>query len=350
MPTQVTRYVNTDSTAGGDGTTNATSGATRAYATIAAALAEVDGDDIVSADQKWTFNCSAPSGVADTSQPGFTLTNDDSTRYVEIIGEWYGGEWDETKYRIEGRQCQLVGANGVMNNIRLQGLQFRSTGSGTQDASAALRFVGGGGWIDRCIFTTTHTGSGTNGHPAGLYGDSGLTELYVSNCIFKGFNKVDGYRNAGGAVFSYPSAKFSNCLFIDCRRGVWANGDGSTSFLRNCIFQCDSEDSSYTDIVGPWHATNSYNNLTSDATCVGTSQTINTTLTFRDKAGGDYYLAASDTAAINTGADLSAQVGVTILSANDINNLARVGTWDIGPHEYVAPATGYKNLLLLGVG
>ena len=33
----IIRYVNTASTAGGDGTTNNTSGATRAYATLAAA-------------------------------------------------------------------------------------------------------------------------------------------------------------------------------------------------------------------------------------------------------------------------------------------------------------------------
>ena len=73
------RYVNTASSSGGDGTTNATSGANRAYATLDAALV-AESDDLVASNVYLTIFCEGSS--ADTSEPHVTgFTTDASHEY-----------------------------------------------------------------------------------------------------------------------------------------------------------------------------------------------------------------------------------------------------------------------------
>ena len=73
----ITRYVNTASTAGGDGTTNATTGATRAYATLAEAETQLSGsafaDDVTILCSGATDDDSLAIFYGTYVQPGFTL-------------------------------------------------------------------------------------------------------------------------------------------------------------------------------------------------------------------------------------------------------------------------------------
>lgn len=349
MATTVTRYVNTDSSAGGDGTTNNTSGSTRAYATLAAALSSFAGRDLVSNNEVWIINVSAPSGVQDTTNATLDCTSD-ATRYPRIIcTQDHGGKWNTGVYRLASASPITIVSTCIVS--QLIGLQISVTGSGGANCNPGIYIQSGGAFIDRCIVRGTEfSGSGTGGIPIGIYA-SGDKNVYISNSLIYDFSMIDEYALASG-VQCYYNTNFvmSNCTIINCRRGVRGSGAGSAK-IRNCIFQCNSENGAFIDFAADtFNSANCKNNLTSDASAVGASSVTSTTLTFVDKASDDFHLASSDTAAINAGADLSADVPSLMLSVNDADNVARSGTWDIGADEYVAPVTGYKNLPLLGVG
>ena len=66
-PTQVTRYVNTASTPGGEGTTNGTTGANRAFESLVTALSMLVGTDCLAANEQLRILCSgAPPDAGDS--------------------------------------------------------------------------------------------------------------------------------------------------------------------------------------------------------------------------------------------------------------------------------------------
>ena len=128
--TQRLRYVNTASSAGGNGTTNATSGANRAYPTLTNAItSEAASGGLVAADVYLTIVCEGTS--PDTSAVDITGFTTDATHYVEVVTQTAGrhtGKWDTTKYRLE------VAIDGDILKIsvpycRIDGLQIKSTGN-----------------------------------------------------------------------------------------------------------------------------------------------------------------------------------------------------------------------------
>src|SRR5262245_35107724 len=106
-----TRYVNTGSTAGGDCTTNNTTGTTRACATLRQAI---DLMPTTLTDQ-WRIYCTgATVDTSDVNQGPWDMTTT-ATNYIEIIGEQsphhfapaLTGIYDTARYRMEctNRNC-----------------------------------------------------------------------------------------------------------------------------------------------------------------------------------------------------------------------------------------------------
>ena len=216
------RYVNTDSTAGGDGTTNATAGANRAYATSAECEAN-EQDDLVTDTDYFVAECSAPSGVTDTVFLNITTWTTNATYYVK----WQSGAsdratpagWDGNKYSIE-----TAAGDGIRTNtgyVYLDGLQIDSADQTVNIFQSAghvyisnCRIQGGatqaiylakpGDSVDLTIWNTIVDGAGTDG----IYYRA-ATNCNVYNSIVYGSGD-DGIERVEGTVNVYNSAVFGS--------------------------------------------------------------------------------------------------------------------------------------------
>jgi hypothetical protein len=120
-PTERIRYVNTASTAGGDGTTNATAGANRAYATLAAAVSG-EAADLVSLNVWLHIYCEGT--AIDVSSPDVTgYTTSEACRILIECSSAnrHSGKWTTAKYRLGNT---FSGLNIQEDYVTVQGLQI----------------------------------------------------------------------------------------------------------------------------------------------------------------------------------------------------------------------------------
>ncbi len=327
-------YVNTDSTAGGDGTTNATSGANRAYATL---------DEAV--DARWTgtpstiieIECSAPSGVADTAP--VTITDIPSTSanrlriYAATGHEARANSWDTAKYRLSVNAGFNAAISISDEFVRIENLQVENTAALANQprcisingkASSDVRITGCRCW-----------NSGNTATPGGAdvidLGNNVAFGVIVANCILEGGERSfrSYYSDDTGAVL----VLYDNLAIgptTTCFRIGMSNGFGNT-YLKNNI--CQGAGVTNYEFVEGTASVTSVTNISEDATSPQ-SGLRNLAVTFVNEGSGDYRLASSDTAAKDAGTDLSGDAQYAF--STDINGTTRSGTWDIGPHEYVS--------------
>jgi len=340
----MTRYVNTASTAGGDGTTNNTTGATRAFASLEEVLET--GVDFSSATAETVV-------VKGFSFPVIGL---------EIICDNAGG--DDTT--VTGGKIQP--ANGTWTGLSdtKRVLVRAADNSWHTDlkfgTGYALKAQGGSsyGLIDLAIYNfcwagleiyTTRTGT-----YARAFFDKSLastTEKTNKNTYFSCLFKSDGsdvnssgFRHqssvivanckavcANGPAFQYHSSpnhvKYYANIAVDSVTG-FNHSNASTSIIQNCVGFNNTTDFASSSGTG------NSNNASSDTTAPGTSvQTSITTAAFADTSTDDY-TPASGGALDDNGATISA------ISAVDANGNTRPqGTnWDIGPLELVTSSSG----------
>lgn len=320
----ITRFVNTASTAGGDGTTNNTSGSTRAFATLLEAINSLPG---TLTDQTTIF-CDG-SGGADTSAVDQTPWDfaTSATNYLLITTTGtarHQGKWTTTgnAYRLE-----VTNANALYGNtsahVRIDGLQVQVTvndgdsyeGIKTTNANQTTGTVDMR--VSSCIVRgvlTSGTLIGFHARPTG--GATGSTEFW--NCI--------AYDCSIGFQGEFVSTEFYNCTAI----GV----SGQFPFVSNatngalCI-NCLGEGGDVTFVVGGAYAAGTKNNASSDGSAPGTSSRTGQTFTFVNAAGDDYHLAASDAGARGFGFTDPGSG----LFADDIDGVTREGAWDIGADQ-----------------
>lgn len=306
-PATITRYVNAGSTAGGDGTTNATEGANRAYATLTAAIAATGQDLTDAGGDILIIEVTGP--LTEPSQVDTTGYTTGAAGYVVIRG--YGG---------------------VRASIT----------------------ISSGDWvlINRENYTQLYDLYMYGGAEGCLYPDvGGATNVLVHDCIFgpsSGNYNVSTQATGG-------STTFWNCISYDSETGFIVQ-TASTFILYNCT-SVDNSNVGYRCINGTMTLVNciGYNNtnfdflessgtmttsycLSEDATADdngATGAVTGASLTFRNYAGNDFALAATDTDAIGAGDDDPG----TGLFSDDFEGNARSSPWDIGASEYVAAGT-----------
>jgi hypothetical protein len=341
MPTTVTRYVNTNSTAGGNGTTNATTGANRAYADLSASLAAefTATPNLVTSDIVLKIVCS---GGADTSPinssfltvPAFTT---DETRYLYVVadtGSRATATWDINKYILTN-----TGNTGLILSVenikvsRWEGLQIenRSTNgvwgiiNNTNPLQDSILTVDG-------CYLRSISGSGNNANAINV-GQAVRKALRVYNTIIHGAFD-NGIRNTFPAAGSSASAYYNNTLFGNfISAGIVFDNIGSnvTGSIKNNIVSGSGTLGSYVlDVVNGQVLTAT--NISSDATSPQTTlRNINSTLFFRSTASGDFRTIGS--VATDAGTDLSTDPLYAF--STDINGTTRPinGSWDIGAYE-----------------
>ena len=359
------RYVNTASTAGGDGTTNNTTGATRAYVTLGDGIS-AEAADLVSAADGITFICTG--GEDEVGYAGVvTGYTTDEDYYVTIQaagGDEAGTEWDTDKYHVvsstEGNATtiDLQDAFGRVYNLQV--------GADVANINGTARTgvcIGGGLDADQ---------EAANYHVVGcyarIYGVSGSwNPTNPWNGIF--FNPNDASTTVAPLLHIY-----NNIIHLDSAetftggaRGFWSEHRAHTAYVYN------------NTLIGPWTIGiaglaigNSRLVYTKNNIIEGATTAIDDYASGTDDPGADGYSDYNATDNANFGANYTTQSndrvsqtftfasatdfaltntdagarehGLTNPSSgiftDDINGTSRpIGTnWDMGAHE--APAAG----------
>lgn len=235
----ITRYVNTASSAGGDGTTNATSGASRAYASLMEALTTIGSspvsDDLeilccgASADGKGHLN----DAVLTTSE-SYTATiaanpNDPNGKHP--------GYWSDQHYRIEvsgGTSTPLYIKPSQKRIIIVDGIQVKSSSD-----SYTVHFYGiSSGILDGSVCRNCLVdiyGNAVTGIAHRHNTGSGCS-LRIENCVV---SSTDGANVALHANDGYVT-KIYNCLVYGTYNGL--TNDNSDIELVNCAVSSQNDD------------------------------------------------------------------------------------------------------------
>ena len=343
MATRI-RYVNTASS-GGDGTTNATSGGTAAYATLAAALAaeaaDLTGITCDVADEQGNtyiaLDILCTGTAADTSQAYFNaagwVTNATHRLRVRLNGTGAGPKWDTGLYRLVSSQGYKAGnvRIGKAMHVTLQDLQVDATDT-LDNAPTAVRLEDFA-W-DLCIVGGFYRQSNTSGSidaTGAVFRNyaSGAYTLKMRNVAVGAADYPTVHIGGGGSTSA--TVLLYNCTIVE--RGATGrsllldeNGAASTVRFKNLLLQ--GLGTNY--ILNDGTPDEALTILTRDTT----SPTVglrSKTITFVDATNWDYHLASGDTDAIGAGTDLSADSYWPFSTDGDG---ATRSSWDVGADEY----------------
>ena len=319
----ITRYANTNSTTGGDGTTNATTGANRAYPNLKEAIDSIGA----SMSDNWTIYHSGT--AADTGDLDQGTWDVDTNGYIlNIIGQQspnhfdgaHTGKWDTGKAIIT-----CTNRNGVYNNVPcnlwLEGLEVQVTvnnagsyiGIKTSNANQLDTVSCKAIWCQVKAVRTSGNVTCFESRPC----DGGTTgENLFANCI-----AWNGYTGFGG---DWASNKVYNCLAYGCEFSYVAD---AAWLVKNCR----SAACTNSEFVGTFHASSDYNMDGSDSSAPGTNSLHAQSQSFADAANGDFHIPSADPG-IGEGVGPSVD---SVVPSTDIDGHTRSGsTCDIGADEY----------------
>jgi hypothetical protein len=330
----VTRYVNRASTAGGDGTTNATAGANRAYATLSAWEAATQ-QNLVTGGNTAIVICEGT--TADTTRvtiDGWTTgaANDITIRTdTTAPAGRHPGLFSTNHYRIaQTTGGPEGGLNLIEDYITVIGLQV--FGNNTDRNGGILCRGGSYGvankiLISHCIAKIRNT-SATRTTCIGTEVDDGHDNLIlrIYNCVV--YDAIGGASDVG-FNFSAFAGTYSvyNCTAQNCATGY--RRQNGTCIPKNCIAE---------DCTDGWNGTfttavNNQSDIASDAPGTST-QTGN--VAFVDAANDDFHLSAADTVAKNNGVSLAAEA---IQPFSDGIDTQTRTSWSIGADEPISAST-----------
>lgn len=340
MPTQILRYVNPASS-GGDGTTNATSGANAAYASTSAALAAeftARGTTMVTNDQFLTLNLQGTGAEASFTHSSSWTT--DATHYVEIVvdaASRHAGVWNTGKHRFSGSiNGNIVTISGI-KNLRLIGLQVENTrstgGTSVGGISVATAVTSLDIRVEQCLVRATGTPSSFS---PGITCSSGTSGAYkVSNCIISGFTSATAIACGSNG----PSHFLYNVTAANGLRLASRTNAAGTGRIKNClIYNCSDPDqilsgSNWTSV--DYTATGAASLGTGLPS--GTGNRMSQTFGFVNVGAGDFHLTTGDGGAKTFGTDLSADANYPVTV--DVDGTTRTVPWDIGADQVSAGAT-----------
>lgn len=333
MPTVVNRFVNTGSSAGGDGTTNATSGANRAWVSWQEALTQLNtaySSNLVTADVQIELEFSG--ATDDTVQVTAAWPTSDATRYINIKVPTADQKmaWDTNVYTLvapSGRNFTSVLFVNT-NTLKMSGVQIQHLGNLNVGSNNGI-FVTAAPGLLQMDGVKIRRGPGQIG-AAGVGCGSVSANVVVRNCVTIGFLLGLQFVSMGS---NSELDLYNNTLIGDneaSSRGITvgftAGGSNKVARVKNNLQQIHANNLSVTNATTDDQATNHHNTGTDAA--------------FVDSTNADFSLTAADTVARNQGTDLSGVANFPF--SVDANGTTRpVGSaWDIGAHEQTTPNTG----------
>lgn len=333
------RYVNTASTAGGDGTTNATSGASRAWADMEEAANGLGASLSTPID---LYCEGATPDASNVFQTVWDMTTT-GTNKLRVIGEQSplhpnfsrakSGKFDTSLYHLV-----CTNRNGLYNNIpdhvEYHGIQVHVT---VNDASSYVAFKTTNAnqtatdiacVMSHCIAKATQTSGTVIGFNTRFPGTGGRGTSKVRNCIT--FDCATGFNNDFG--LSGDVGEFYNCTAV---RSAFSFVEDATMKVVNCL----SRGATNVGFVGTFAAGSNYNAEDDGNGAPGANSRSGVTFVFLNAAGDDFHLAKNDTGARGYGLSDPDSGGFN----DDVDGEIRTGAWDIGFDQYV-PITGTRIL------
>lgn len=322
-------YVDTASTSGGDGTTAATTGANRAFATLLDAINSLPA----TLTDATTIHCVASTGVADTtniSQTPFDMVTA-ATKYLLIQGNNRTGLYQTAApyYRLEITNPGTgVLYNNIPSHLRIDAIQMKITQT---DASGPIGFKGANAnatatdadyRFSNCIAWGVVTGGSFTGFESRPMNAAGAAVSRYWNCL--ALHCTNGFQ---GDLVGHV---YDNCTAAKCGFG-FVDSVGSALTLRNCL----STGATNIGFVGPFGDIDYCCEDDGNGVAGAHSHSLQT-FTFVDAANDDYHLAATDAGARNLGLD-DPSGGMYL---DDVDGQTRVSPWDVGFDEYVVGSLG----------
>lgn len=338
------RYVNTNNSVSGDGTTNETDGSgDSAFVSLLAAINSLPSTLI---DQV-TIYCDGT--AADTSDVNQTPWDFETTATFYLLVTTQGaarhnGIWSTSKYRLTATNRNVL-YNNTPAHIRFDGLQVHLTVS---DANGYIAV------------------KGTNANQTAANVDTRISNMMIRATLTSGTAIGIENRPWDGGTTGVVSC-WNNIVF-DCTQG--ANGDvpGSDSrywnntFVDNTYGMVDDEGTMVAinnlvsgatiGFVGTFDGTSNYNAEDDGNGAPGANSLSAATFTFVNEAADDFHL-QSGSDGVNDGVS---DPGAGMFS-DDIDGQARTGSWDIGADEfaiaaitteYVAPTVLQAGVAMIG--
>jgi hypothetical protein len=328
------RFINTASTASGDGTTNNTTGANRAYASMSEAEAARQADLVTATNQENWYCCGTAADATAVTIDGWTMN---ATYYLHVIGNTGSADptYPTTAGRHQGRKSTNYYRISLSTNApalylyesytRVTGIQVLNTSTGGSASAVQLPDLSVGGiQLDSVI---AESAAGSLGAIVQYTPGAGVADNYATNCVALGAGNQGIYLRSPDAT---QPTRTRNCTVY----GAFSNGfqsRGSWCHANNCASVGATTAFLETDAYSV--ATyNAYDQGADPGTNGVNISAYTDAQLFVDAANGDCHLAAGSPL-INVGVDLSANF------TTDIDNQTRptgAGTWDIGADEVVA--------------
>lgn len=339
MATVVQRYVNSASS-GGDGTTNATSGGTAAYASLSACFSDIVSDypsGLVAADVQINVDVTGLCPGAGGASMSSSIIQD-ATRFLRLraaSGQAHAGYFDASKAGFDRAGSGVV-IDAIQPYTRIENLQIvndstsTSIGDGFTWSAAATNIR-----ITGCVFHRyNRSGTATGGDALNW---SGVVQkgVIVANCVFSGtwYYAFDAnYNDTGSSIVLY------NNTGVGMVGGGFRMGGGPQN---NSLFWKNNRMESAGTCYSISGTQTTANNFSSDTSSPDGASYRSKTGTYTNSGGFDYSLQTGD-AGIDQGADLSADG--TYAFTTDIVGTTRSGTWDIGAFNYAAAASFHAQL------
>lgn len=311
------RYVNTASTAGGNGTTNATTGANRAYAS----QPELEAAEQITLTDNWTIECCGAAADTAVTYDGWTMGSFSITvrgNPSDANGK-HAGVYSTSKYRVEANSGTAAAITPIEENMIIRDLIARNLNTGGTGIGR-LAVVGN----DLQILNNIIYGAGASGGGVGIgLQDTGNLRAKAKNNIV--YNWDYGIYCRQDAASTGDSLLINNTVTKCGLGGIRGRG----SFPPQCHNNIVAFNT--TDWTGSFSSTASHNTFTNNgATCPGTTDidlsTYAATDLFVDNTNNNFHLLSSGSAYAlvdNEGVGPSSNTDVT---TDDIDGDTRSGT------------------------
>jgi len=331
----ITRYVNTASTAGGDGTTNSTTGSTRAFASLAEAEATLP------ATLTDCYDIICEGATADTNKVVFSGSTTSASNYIQVRttqAKRHAGKWDAGKYRLLGTISGYYYMIEIDEDfVYLDGLQIGLNGtSAYQDFCVYMNAAGATDCrLRSSIIANFATGTA---QVQGICHAQG--NLKLQNVIGYGFNLASdgmGYcysTYSAGNVWIYNCTFYNNTTNVLCQYSV-------NAYVKNTVCQSPGAGG---DFAGGNYDASCTNNLSSDTSAPGSNAQKSKTVSFVSTTAGseDLHLQLGDTSAKSNGTDISSDT-YWWGAALDIDGETRSNPWDVGADQHTSAASIYPD-------
>jgi hypothetical protein len=281
--------------------------------------------------EQWNIACYANGTTADSTAVTIDGWTTGVQNFINVytptsesevgVSQRHSGKWDENKYKLIAFEPLKV----YEHYTQIIGLQVGDdTTSAYSNKAISSTYTNNKYQLYDSLIIRKYAGSNF------AYRAFGMSD-YPTGTVLKNSVIYDFDGSTYGAITSSydNSSNFltvENVTIYNSQRGV-RRYQGSYAKLIN-VLAYNNSSGDFDVNGGSWHTDSNYN-LSSDGSAPGANSKTNQTVAFVDAANRDLHLALTDTAAKNSGTDLSTYF------TNDIDGATRTSAsaWDIGADE-----------------